>query len=363
MDSDLRRYRKGDLTAAKPGGNVSYGWRIKRTRPEIWQADLDDEYLKPLENWEYKEVFPYNRRFWAYSIENMRKMELENRIVYNGNGMPEYKRFLDEMPGVILQNNWDDIDNAPAKGEYLGYPTQKPLGLLERIISTSSNIGDVVLDPFCGCGTAVDAAQKLGRQWIGIDVTHLAVGQIEDRLNNGYNREHKSAIWETIGVPKDLASAQRLASDDPHQFQYWICWKLGGYPRMKKGGDKGVDGYFYYIGEGGATEIGVISVKAGSNVNPNMVRDIGRVMARDGHKLGLFVTATPPTKGMADEANSHGLIETEFGRFPALQTYTLVELFGDIRPKLPPLVSVNRKSARVEVRKSHQPGAQGGLDI
>jgi site-specific DNA-methyltransferase (adenine-specific) len=171
--------------------------------------------------------------------------------------------------------------------------------------------------------------------------------------------------YEVIGTPKDLASAQRLAVDDPHQFQHWITLKLGGYPWMggKKGGDKGVDGYFYYIGEGGATETGVISVKAGGNVNPNMVRDIGRVMARDGHKLGLFVTATLPTKGMVEEANSHGLIETEFGRFPALQTYTLAELFSDIRPKLPPLVSVNRKAARVEMRATHQPGAQGGLDL
>ncbi len=328
---------------------------------------------------------------------------------------PRFKRLL--SGGTSVQDVITDIPpiNSQAQ-ERLGYPTQKPRALLERIIAASSNPGDVVLDPFCGCGTAVDAAQKLGRSWIGIDVTHLAIGLIEKRMQEGYgpnllakgkknpprNGEgdhevvegpqlstHANAAtrdptvspsglppprsgedlstlaYEVIGTPKDLASAQRLAVDDPHQFQHWITLKLGGYPWMggKKGGDKGVDGYFYYIGEGGATETGVISVKAGGNVNPNMVRDIGRVMARDAHKLGLFVTATLPTKGMTDEANSHGLIETEFGRFPALQTYTLAELFGDIRPKLPPLVSVNRKAARVEVRKSHQPGAQGGLDI
>jgi site-specific DNA-methyltransferase (adenine-specific) len=277
--------------------------------------------------------------------------------------VPQFKRYLESDRGAPIQDMITDIGPISSQAaERLGYPTQKPRALLERIIAASSNPGDVVLDPFCGCGTAVDAAQKLGRRWIGIDVTHLAIGLIEKRMREGYGDD---LPFETIGSPKDLASAQRLAVDDPHQFQHWITLKLGGYPWMggKKGGDKGVDGYFYYIGEGGATETGVISVKAGSNVNPNMVRDIGRVMARDGHKLGLFVTATPPTKGMADEANSHGLIETEFGRFPALQTYTLIELFGDIRPKLPPLVSVNRKAARVEVRKSHQPGAQGGLDI
>ena len=129
----------------------------------------------------------------------------------------------------------------------------------------------------------------------------------------------------------------------------------------KKGGDKGVDGYFYYIGEGGATETGVISVKAGGNVNPAMVRDLGRVMARDGHRLGVFVCAALPTKGMVEEAVSHDIVETEFGRVSALQCFTLAELFADKRPKLPPLVSVNRKAARVETRVTHQLGAQGDL--
>jgi site-specific DNA-methyltransferase (adenine-specific) len=303
-------------------------------------------------------------KVWRWTKDRMAKAYEDGLVIQTKPGtVPQLKRYLDEQRGIPLGDVWTDIPpiNSQAQ-ERLGYPTQKPRALLERIIAASSNPGDVVLDPFCGCGTAVDAAQKLGRQWIGIDVTHLAIGLIEKRMREGYGDD---LPFETIGSPKDLASAQRLAVDDPHQFQHWITLKLGGYPWMggKKGGDKGVDGYFYYIGEGGATETGVISVKAGGNVNPNMVRDIGRVMARDGHKLGLFVTATLPTKGMVEEANSHGLIETEFGRFPALQTYTLAELFGDIRPKLPPLVSVNRKAARVEVRKSHQPGAQGGLDF
>jgi site-specific DNA-methyltransferase (adenine-specific) len=300
---------------------------------------------------------------WRTVREKLEEIDAAGRIHWAKTGTPYLIRYLDEQPGEIVGNLWTDIPpiNSQAQ-ERLGYPTQKPRALLERIIAASSNPGDVVLDPFCGCGTAVDAAQKLGRQWIGIDVTHLAIGLIEKRMREGYGDD---LPFETIGSPKDLASAQRLAVDDPHQFQHWITLKLGGYPWMggKKGGDKGVDGYFYYIGEGGATETGVISVKAGGNVNPNMVRDIGRVMARDGHKLGLFVTATLPTKGMVEEANSHGLIETEFGRFPALQTYTLAELFGDIKPKLPPLVSVNRRAARVETRVTHQPGSQGGLDL
>jgi site-specific DNA-methyltransferase (adenine-specific) len=269
---------------------------------------------------------------------------------------PRFKRVLSS--GQVIQDVVTDIPplNSQAQ-ERLGYPTQKPRALLERIIAASSNAGDVVLDPFCGCGTAVDAAQKLGRQWIGIDVTHIAIGMIETRMRDGY----PGIEFETIGVPKDLASAEKLAADDPHQFQQWVCWQVGGYPREKKGGDKGVDGWFNYLAEGGKIETGVISVKAGDIVNPNMVRDLGRVMERDKHRFGLFVMKSLPTKGMCAEADSQPTIETEFGRFPALQFVTLAELFQGLKPKLPPLISPVKKASRVEVRASHQKGAQGAL--
>lgn len=334
-DNDGRRYTIDNLRSPNPRPNLTY---------------------------EYKGYKPHSNG-WTVSRERMEKLDAEGRLWFpeSIDGRIRIKKYLDEMPGLIAPNLWDDISPIGAQAqERLGYPTQKPLALLERIIAASSNPGDVVLDPFCGCGTAVDAAQKLGRNWIGIDVTHLAIGLIEKRLREGYGDAVK---FETIGVPRDLASAQRLAADKPHDFQNWICLKLGGYPWMggKKGGDKGVDGYFYYVGEGGSTGTGVISVKAGGNVNPNMVRDIGRVMTRDGHKLGLFVSAAMPTRGMEEEAASHGLVETEFGRFPALQIFTLAELFQDRRPKLPPLISPNRRAARVETRSSHKAGAQGDL--
>ena len=302
-------------------------------------------------------------RYWRYSRETMQRLHDEGRLVYTKSGMTYQKRYLDESKGVPIQDWWDDIAmlrGINGEGERLGYPTQKPRALLERIIAASSNPGDVVLDPFCGCGTAVDAAQKLGRRWIGIDVTHLAIGLIEKRLREGYG---DAVPFETIGVPKDLASAQRLAADDPHQFQAWITLRLGGWPWMggRKGGDKGVDGYFYYVGQGGQTETGVISVKAGNHVNPAMVRDLWGVMQRDGHKLGLFVSAALPTRGIEQEAASHGLIETEFGRFPALQIFTLAEMFQNRHPMLPPLVSPNRRAPRVETRASHQAGAQASL--
>lgn len=206
-------------------------------------------------------------------------------------------------------------------------------------------------------------AQKLGRRWIGIDVTHIAIGMIEDRMRSGY----PGIEFETIGVPRDLASAERLAAEDPHQFQQWVCWQVGGFPREKKGGDKGVDGWFNYewvdTERAGARTIrtGVISVKAGDNVNPGMVRDLGQVMKRDGHDFGLFIMKGLPTKGMREEAASHPLIETQWGRFPALQIVTLAELMHGHRPKLPPLFSPVKKASRVETRQSHQKGAQGAL--
>ena len=127
-------------------------------------------------------------RYWRFSEEKMQKLIAEGRVVQTRPGaVPAQKRYLDEMPGVSLQNDWNDIKPAAGK-ESLGYPTQKPLALLERIISASSNEGDLVLDPFCGCGTTVHAAQKLNRRWIGIDVTHLAIHLIQRRLKDAFPR-------------------------------------------------------------------------------------------------------------------------------------------------------------------------------
>jgi DNA modification methylase len=285
--------------------------------------------------------------------------------------VPQFKRYLESDRGSPIQDVITDIGPlASQAAERLGYPTQKPRALLERIIAASSNPGDVVLDPFCGCGTAVDAAQKLGRYWIGIDVTHIAIGMIEDRMRSGY----PGIEFETHGVPKDIDSALRLAKDDKHQFQQWACWKVGGFPRDKKGGDKGVDGWFNYEWVDPdrenvrRIETGVISVKGGEHLNPGMVRDLGRVMERDKHKFGLFIVAAMPTKGVRDEIESHPLIEMQFGgdskqgrRFPAMQVVTIAELIHGPAPKLPPLISPVKKAARVETRASHKAGSQGEL--
>ena len=176
-----RRYQMDNLTAAKPGGDTSYEWRVKQLRGGYWEADLNNEYTDPLEGWEYKGVLPYRGRYWAYSNEKMVAMAQEGRIAYTKNGTPRYKRYLDEMPGVPLQNDWTNI-LPPSKSESMSYPTQKPLALLERIIQTSSNEGDVVLDPFCGCATALIAAEKLERQWIGIDLSPKARELVSSRM-------------------------------------------------------------------------------------------------------------------------------------------------------------------------------------
>jgi site-specific DNA-methyltransferase (adenine-specific) len=331
-DQDGRLYRLSDLRSPSPRPNLTYDYKGFKPHPNGW----------------------------ALSREKMEEADRRGLLEFpkKPDGRIQYRRYLDEAAGMPVTSVWDDIRpiNSMAQ-ERLGYPTQKPRALLERIIAASSNPGDVVLDPFCGCGTAVDAAQKLGRQWIGIDITHIAIGMIEDRMRSGY----PGIEFETHGVPKDLASAERLAAEDPHQFQQWVCWQVGGYPRDKKGGDKGVDGWFNYLAEGGKIETGVISVKAGDNVNPAMVRDLGDVMRRDKHRFGLFIMKAMPTKGMRDAADAHPLIETEFGRFPALQIVTIAQFFHGPPPKLPPLISPVKKASRVETRVSHQKGSQGEL--
>ena len=162
---DGRRYKETDVTAAKPGGDTEYEWHVKRARLNArrWQADLSDEYKSPNRDWVYKSVGPYKGRYWAYSKGNLVEFAKQGALIHRETGMPRLMQFSDTMPGIPLQNLWDDI--PPASGyEDFGYATQKPLALLDRIIRASSNEGDLILDPFCGCGTAVAAAHMLKKQ-------------------------------------------------------------------------------------------------------------------------------------------------------------------------------------------------------
>lgn len=350
-----RRFRKGDLTAAKPGGDTSYEWHVKRqSGSNEWVADLSAEWENPKSGWDYNAVGPYRGRFWAYSKEKMRQFAETGRIVYSSSGMPNYKRFLDEMPGVPLQNDWQDI--RPAKrSEQLGYPTQKPLELLERIIAVSSNEDDVILDPFCGCGTAVHAAQKLSRCWIGIDITHLAISLIEKRLNDVF----PNIEYEVFGTPKSLDGAVDLADRDKYQFQWWACSLVNAQPYKgkKKGADSGIDGLIYFQDEKGKPKKIIVSVKGGKSVHRDMIADLKNTVQREKAQIGLFVTLTPPTKPMIKEACSAGFyVSPHFQQhvYPKIQILTIEGLLNESTyPKYPDLSQgawTFKKAQREELR-------------
>jgi site-specific DNA-methyltransferase (adenine-specific) len=331
-----RQFRRGDLTAARPGGDTEYDWRVKKPEGanDRWSADLDDEHRKPKPGWEYKAVRPYTGRYWAYSKENMRQFAEEGRLRHTFDGMPEYKRYLDEMPGVPLQDLWTDITPIIAgTRERLGYPTQKPVALLERIISASSNEGNVVLDPFCGCGTTVHAAQKLNRRWIGIDITHLAIALIERRLKEAF----PGIVYDVHGVPKDFAGARDLAERDKHEFQKWITATIGAQPYKggKKGMDRGIDGYLHFRDADKKPQFALVSVKDGENINSAMIRDLKGTMDREKAALGLFLTLNKPSREMTKEAVAAGFYETGGMKVPRLQVLTAADILEGKRPQVP----------------------------
>jgi hypothetical protein len=246
--------------------------------------------------------------------------------------------YLDESKGIRLQNLWEDIPALSSKAkERLGYPTQKPEALLSRIIETSSNPGDVVLDPFCGCGTTVAVAQRLGRNWIGIDITHLAIGLIRFRLQNTFG-EAISSSYKVIGEPVSLPDARQLAAEDKYQFQFWALGLVGARPaEQKKGADKGIDGNIYFHDDPkGKTKRIVISVKGGDNLSVAMVRDLVGTVAREKADLGLLITLAAPTGPMKKEAASAGFYTSPMGgKHPKVQILTIEQLLNGVRIDYP----------------------------
>jgi site-specific DNA-methyltransferase (adenine-specific) len=270
----------------------------------------------------YYEVMGVSR-YWRYSETRMAELIAEGRIIQTRPGaVPQLKRYLDEMPGVPAQEIWTDIPiiNNRSK-EMLGYPTQKPLALLERIIRTSSHAGDVVLDPFCGCGTAIEAAERLGRQWIGIDIAYPAIQVIEARLA----RWLPNAKYELTGIPYDELSARMLAEQDPHTFQQWAVGRCRG-RSGGKGSDRGIDGVIIYQTARADYGRAIVSVKAGRNVNPGMIRDLAGVLNRERADSGVFVCLNDPTKEMRREAHSAGRVDLPGGDKPKIQIVTVKDL-------------------------------------
>lgn len=292
-------------------------------------------------------------RYWRYSKERIQELYEQGRIVQTKPGtVPRYKRFLDESPGISLQDIWDDIVPIQSQSsERLGYPTQKPVALLERIISASSNEGGVVMDPFCGCGTAVHAAQKLGRQWIGIDITHLAISLIEKRLKDAF----PGITFEVHGTPEDIDAARDLALRDKYQFQWWACSLVTAQPYQgkKKGADGGTDGLIFFQDDAkGLPKKIIVSVKGGDNISVPMIRDLKGTVEREKAQIGLFITLTPPTRPMQVEAAAAGFYESPHsGAFPKIQILTIEGLLaGTESPKYPDLArgGLTFKQARKE---------------
>jgi DNA modification methylase len=340
QDADGRRWRSVTLRNPGPRPNLQYPYTA-----------LNGVTYQPHKNG------------WTWTPERLRRADEAGRLIYPAKptGALMYKQYLDESKGMRVSCIWNDIPPIGAQAaERLGYPTQKPLALLERIVAASSNPGDVILDPFCGCGTAVHAAQKLGREWIGVDITHLAISLIEKRMSDAF----PDLSFAVQGTPKDLASARDLAARDKYQFQWWACSLVGAQPYQgrRKGADTGIDGLIYFQDEakGGAKKV-IVSVKGGEHVTVATVRDLAHVVEREQAQLGLLVTLAEPTKPMLTEATSAGYYESaHWGAFPKIQLLTVAGLLsGEETPRYPDLArgGLSFRKAKVE----HVSGVQNKL--
>ena len=302
-------------------------------------------------------------KIWRLPLHRMQELHDKGKIRYTRNGVAELIRYLDEMPGMPLQDIWSDVPpiNSQAK-ERLGYPTQKPVALLARIIKASSNEGDWVLDPFCGCGTATVAAEELKRRWIGIDVTHLAIALQKYRLKDVFNLIDKKD-YQVLGQPEDLPSARQLALDDRYQFQWWagslikampFGGELGG-KKGKKGSDQGIDGFINFIDEpNGKFKKIIVQIKSGK-VKSGDIRDLIGVVQREQSAIGVFITLEPPTKEMKEEAVKAGFYFSPGWNqnYPKIQILTIEELLKGQSVQMPP-TNLTFKTAPRNEKSSEQ---------
>ena len=276
---------------------------------------------------------------WPESTLKKWQRDEQGRIyhIHNDTG----RRYYIDPGGKLSDDVWD-ITLAARSSERLGYPTQKPLALLERIVQASSNEGDVVLDPFCGCGTAIDAAQKLGRRWIGIDVTYLAIALIRRRLRDAYG-ETVDDTYEVVGEPASVEDAKVLAEADPYQFQWWALDQVHARgAERKKGADKGIDGRIYFHeGDSGDVKQIIISVKAG-HTGRHHVHELRGVVDREEAVIGVLISMQDTTRPMREEAATAGFYTSPWGKHPRLQLLTVEDLLGGKGIDCPPLRHVSR---------------------
>ncbi len=266
------------------------------------------------------------------------------------------KRASDEdTPGLPLRDVWEMSILAGSSSERLGYPTQKPEALLERVLRVSSNEGDVVLDPFCGCGTTVAVAQRLNRKWIGIDITHIAIGLMKTRLFDTFGPA-VSDTYDVVGEPTSIDDAATLAQEDPWQFQAWALGLVGARPQgpAKRGADKGIDGRLYFHDQPGSpTKQIIFSVKAGG-VSVSHVRDLRGVIEREKAEIGVLLSFEEPTRQMREETASAGYYTSPWGRHPRLQLLTVADLLQGARVDYPPASQTNVTFAKAPRSRGEQ---------
>lgn len=313
-------------------------------------------------------VYEWNGHTRAWRINKQRMQELHDAglLHYSGTGYVSKKLFLDASKGTPVQSIWSDISAlSGSMAERLGYPTQKPVALLERIISTSSNPGDVVLDPFCGCGTAIEAAERLGRKWIGIDVTYLAIHVIEGRLKKAFGDDIKHT-YTLFGRPEDAEDAKVLAARDWLEFQKWAVMMLGGLPKDRAGADGGIDGVIRYHRVGAEQpNRAIVSVKGGMNVGVDDVHKLKSVVDRDKAELGILVCLNKPSPAMIREAVSAGEVGPPRRRTQKIQLVTVDMLFTGHAVDLPgtvdpPEIGRSKQAGQPKRSKKHIEG-QGEL--
>lgn len=309
-------------------------------------------------------ISPPAGKHWIWSQDRIDEAMKQGHLIFTSPDKPRLKRYLEEYKGRNVGSIWTDIYpvNAVA-AERLGYPTQKPEALLERIISASSNPGDVVLDPFCGCGTTIAAAQALGRPWIGIDITQLAITLIKQRLKDSFGED---VDFKVIGEPVSLPDARRLAESEPHQFECWALGLVGARPdKPKKGADKGIDGKIIFEGDkAGSFENVILSVKAGKTGSAH-VRDLKGVLDREKAAIGVLISMQEPTSPMKTEAATAGFYESAFwGRkYPKIQLLTVAELLAGKKIEMPSIRQVGATFKKAPKVKMGQKEKQTNLDF
>lgn len=292
----------------------------------------------PARTFRGQSISPPRGTHWRFSQENIDRMEAEGRIYYSATGMPYVKSFLDEQKGRPVQSIWTDIRMTKSGFERLGYPTQKPESLLERILNASSFPNAVVLDPFCGCGTTIAVAERLHRRWIGIDITHLAITLIRHRLHDAFKDELHP--YQVHGQPTDLEGARALAEADRHKFEWWALGMVDARPAQdrKKGADSGVDGRMVFFDDKSLTpRTIVLQVKSG-HVGATHIRDLKGVVEREKAAIGVYITLEEPTKPMRKEAVAAGFYEPKDfpqQKVPKIQILTIEEILAGKKVEYP----------------------------